>query len=137
VREKEDMEVDLAPKGVYHHVHIRLVEIQKELRDSIKSFVINKSTMVQLLEEILRTFNGSISEFGEQLNDIRRETAKARALECIVQTKEMSFKILKDVYANALHGRSTEEADATESQIIEDYRIAIDKRNIVIERLEK
>lgn len=57
--------------------------------------------MIQLLEEMLRTFNSSIPEFGEQEQDIKREAAKDRALECILHTKILSNQILAEIYTLA------------------------------------
>ena len=101
IRQKEEDEVDLAPGGVFNHIYVALTDIQKELRRDIKTFVQHKSMMVQYLEEILKNFNNSIPEFGEQIVDITRETAKDRALECILDTKKMTNKILSETYTAA------------------------------------
>jgi hypothetical protein len=53
------------------------------------------------LEEMLKSFNTSIPEYGEQEVDIKREAAKDRALECILHTKILSGKILGEMFTLA------------------------------------
>ena len=53
--------------------------------------------MVHLLELMLKSFKDNNNKAIEQSRDLRREAAKERAFECILNTKNISNKILSEL----------------------------------------
>lgn len=95
---KEQQEVEMAPAGVVNFIYSHLNSIQDELRTDIKTFVSHKASMVNRLEEMLRTFKDSNTEAIEQQKDVSREAAKNRAFDCILNTKMMGNKIMAQIF---------------------------------------
>lgn len=93
---------------------------------------------------MLKTFNSSIPEFGEQEADIKREAAKDRALECILHTKILSVKILAETFTMAtgedvglLGNYGPVDADTVEQMLIEKCQTESDKRDVEIASLKR
>ena len=101
--------------------------------------------MIQFLEEMVKTYNASIPEFGEQQVDIRREAAKDRALECILHAKILSSKILSDIYTqvtgeaanNGFSSYRSVDANTFEEMVSENYFHELEKRDMRIASLQK
>lgn len=91
----------MAPAGVVNFIYKHLAEIQEELRGQIKVFVRHKASMVHLLELMLKTFKDNNNQAIAQSKDLRREAAKERAYECILNTRNISNKILSDLLKKA------------------------------------
>ena len=62
--------------------------------------------MVHLLEIMLKSFKDNNNQAIEQGKDLRREAAKERAFECILNTKNISNKILSELLKKADGGKS-------------------------------
>ena len=62
--------------------------------------------MVHLLELMLGTFKENNNKAIEQTRDLRREAAKERAFECILNTKMISNKILAELFKKVDGGAS-------------------------------
>ena len=107
LHQKEELEVEMAPAGVVNFIYKHLAEIQEELRGQIKVFVRHKASMVHLLELMLKTFKDNNNKAIEQSKDLRREAAKERAYECILNTRNISNKILSDLLKKA-DGKNSE-----------------------------
>ena len=101
LKKKEELEVEMAPAGVVNFIGKHLITIQEELRAQIKVFVRHKASMVRLLELMLRTFKDNNNKAVEQTKTLRREAAKERAFECILNTKLISNKILSECLSSA------------------------------------
>ena len=97
LKQKEELEVEMAPAGVINFIYKHLAEIQEEIRGQIKVFVRHKASMVHLLELMLKSFKENNNKAIEQSRDLRREAAKERAFECILNTKNISNKILSEL----------------------------------------
>ena len=100
--------------------------------------------MIQFLEDMLKSYSESISEFGEQSTDIRREAAKDRALECILHSKVLSSKILGEIFTTVTGEdaagfdtyRSTD-ADTVEQMLVGKYENEGFKKDLQISNLKK
>ena len=85
--------------------------------------------MVRLLELMLKTFKENNNKAVEQTKDLRREAAKERAFECILNTKMLSNKILAEVLKSAAGGKSNYDDSAQRfSYNAETYEKALEEK---------
>jgi len=130
LKKKEELEVEMAPAGVVNFIYKHLAEIQEELRGQIKVFVRHKASMVRLLELMLQTFKENNNKAVEQTKNLRREAAKERAFECILNTKMISNKILAELLKKANGGKSNYDENSVErfSYNAEAYEKALEEK---------
>jgi len=130
LKKKEELEVEMAPAGVVNFIYNHLAEIQEELRGQIKVFVRHKASMVHLLELMLNSFKENNNKAVEQTKNLRREAAKERAFECILNTKMISNKILAELLKKANGGKSTYDENSVErfSYNAEAYEKALEEK---------
>lgn len=76
LKQKEDLETEMAPAGVVNFIYGNLGNIQDEIRHDIMAFVSHKAQMVRRLEEMLRIFKDSNLELMNQEKDVSRNSAK-------------------------------------------------------------
>ena len=86
--------------------------------------------MVHLLEMMLKTFKESNNKAVEQTKNLRREAAKERAFECILNTKMISNKILAEMLQKANGGKSHYDQNSAQrySYNAESYEKALEEK---------
>ena len=85
--------------------------------------------MVHLLELMLQTFKENNNKAIEQTKDLRREAAKERAFECILNTKMISNKILAEIMKTVNGGQSQYDESAQRySYNAETYEKALEEK---------
>lgn len=85
--------------------------------------------MVHLLELMLQTFKENNNKAIEQTKDLRREAAKERAFECILNTKMISNKILAEIIKTVSGGSSQYDESAQRySYNAETYEKALEEK---------
>lgn len=105
IAQKEQFEVEMAPAGVVNFMYSNLNDVQEELRRDVMTFVQHKASMVQRLEEMLRSFKDNNVAAVDQHKDVAREAAKNRAFDCILNTKMLSNKIMSQLLKEANGGK--------------------------------
>ena len=86
--------------------------------------------MVRLLELMLNSFKENNNKAIEQTQDLRREAAKERAFECILNTKMISNKILAEILKKNDRGKSHYDDNSIErfSYNAETYEKALEEK---------
>lgn len=137
----------MAPAGVVNFMYSNLNNVTEELRGDIKTFVQHKASMVQRLEEMLRSFKDNNVGSVDQIKSLGLEAAKNRAFECILNTKMLSNKIMSQILKEAnggedkgVGGRSSErftyDADQYQNALEEKFKDEKFQKNREITRLK-
>lgn len=84
--------------------------------------------MVHLLELMLNTFKQNNSKAIEQTKDLRREAAKERAFECILNTKMISNKILAELFKTVNRNAEADDSAQRFSYNAEAYEKALEEK---------
>mmetsp|Transcript_37836 Transcript_37836/g.36262 ORF Transcript_37836/g.36262 Transcript_37836/m.36262 type:complete len:130 (+) Transcript_37836:1569-1958(+) len=84
LKEKEEIEGNLAGFGCIHHIYKTFIEIQEELKNDIKKFVREKHQINMHLETLLTEFEDLAESIGRQEGNLKTHRAKFKAIKYLL-----------------------------------------------------